>query len=99
LQAQKQKEGPKLDVNDPKSMAKFLKKNAGGLNSSGSAMIFVDLKPKQPNGQRWDKRSQDLLASKWSAVSCINCLTYGTLMTSPFSLFAEKASPICFIIC
>ena len=66
----KKKEGPKLNINDPESIAKFVKKNPGAVGGGGGAsMMFVELKATQSNGDKWNKRSMDNLASKWSAVS------------------------------
>ena len=70
IEEKKKKEGPKLNINDPESIAKFVKKNPGAVGGGGGAsMMFVELKATQSNGDKWNKRSMDNLASKWSAVS------------------------------
>jgi len=61
---------------DPLTIRETMKKNPFSvMGGSGTKMVFVDLKEKQPDGSKWDKRATDKLASKWQHLVKTGSLT------------------------
>ena len=61
---------------DPKTIRETMAKNPfAAMGGSGTKMVFVDLKEKQPDGSKWDKRATDKLASKWQHLVKTGSLT------------------------
>lgn len=61
IAAKKAKSGPAFNPNDPESMKRYMKQNKAsiGMNSNdgGPSMVFVELTPKLPSGEKWTKVS------------------------------------------
>jgi len=83
LNEKKQKEmGIAFDGSDPTKLRKIMQDPmamAGMKGGSGGSMIFVDLTKKQPDGKPWDKKAEDAIASRLTALlktNNLNCNIY-----------------------
>ncbi|RYH24235.1 hypothetical protein EON65_16970 [archaeon] len=62
-----EKKRPKLNMEDGHAIRNAYQQDPF-LFSGGGMMVFVDLKPKQPDGKEWDKRSTELLSKRYSTL-------------------------------
>ena len=59
-----------FDPDDPESVKRWVKKNAGGATlGAQAAMVFVELTELDPKtGEKWDKEGAEKLSAKWTTL-------------------------------